>query len=239
MSDVRISFGGAVGTIHDHAAYPDFDPGWLDPGRWKAEGARTHSSTGRGSVLMLDRGGESWVYRHYHRGGLISRFVYDHYLWTGLERCRPFREWRLLDYMCSQSLPVPRPVAARSVRAGPFYTADIVTVLLPDTKPLSAFLATSSVDERVWPRIGRMVRRFHESGIDHPDLTAHNILVDAGGRVFLIDFDNARRRPPGKWRSARMARLKRSLRKVALETGSAFDEPAWAELAASYDAAQA
>lgn len=236
MSRVRVSRAGPIGIIHDAAAYPDFDPRWLDPEILRAEGARPHTVTGRGSVLMVDRGGETWVYRHYHRGGVVSRFVYDRYLWTGLERSRPFREWRLLESMQAGNLPAPRPVAARAVREGPFYRADILTVLLPDTRPLSTLLAESAVPVEIWPKIGSMVRRFHDAGVDHPDLTAHNILVEDGGRVFLVDFDNARKRPPGPWREAGMSRLQRSLRKVAVETGSRFDVGAWRALVADYGA---
>jgi hypothetical protein len=36
--------------------------------------------------------------------------------------------------------------------------------------------------------------------------------------VFLVDFDNAQRKPPGAWQRAGVERFNRSLRKVALET---------------------
>jgi 3-deoxy-D-manno-octulosonic acid kinase len=81
-----------------------------------------------------------------------------------------------------------------------------------------------------------MVRSVHEQGVDHPDLTAHNILLDDHGGVFLVDFDNARVKPAGAWRHAGMERLKRSLRKVALETGTEFDASAWREIEAGYGA---
>jgi tRNA A-37 threonylcarbamoyl transferase component Bud32 len=74
--------------------------------------------------------------------------------------------------------------------------------------------------------------------VDHPDLTAHNLLVDARGDVFLVDFDNARARAPGGWQQRGVERLERSLRKVALETGTDFDARGWAELVAGYGAAQ-
>jgi tRNA A-37 threonylcarbamoyl transferase component Bud32 len=234
MTDVCIVTNGAATVIHDEAAYPGFDTGWFDETRWNDEGALFHTITGRGGVLMLDVGGETWVRRHYHRGGLVSKLVYDEYLWNGLERSRPIREWRLLDYMHARALPVPKPVAARAVRSGPIYRADIITVLLPDTRPLSSALAELSVGASIWSEIGSMLWRFHAAGVDHPDLTAHNILLDSAGRVFLLDFDNARLREPGPWARRRMARLKRSLRKVALETGTRFDASAWERLLASY-----
>lgn len=239
MTGERVVSSGKVHQIFDAERYVDFDESWFERRRWEMEGAVIHSRTGRGAVLMLERGSETWVYRHYHRGGIPARFVYDHYLWTGLERSRPFREWRLLKRMYGQSLPVPRPVAARAVQFGPVYQADLITVLLPETRPLSSILSEAKVEVGIWSKIGMMLRKFHDRGVDHPDLTAHNILVDTRGDVFLVDFDNADLKEAGQWRQSRMSRLQRSLRKVALETGTQFDESAWDLLYSAYGEAQA
>ena len=230
---------GPIVTLHDPSRYPGFDARWLDRDWWLANGARMHSITGRAGVLMLERGNETWVYRHYHRGGLVAKLCYDEYLWTGAERSRPVREWHVLDRLTRQGLPAPRPVAARAVRAGPIYRADILTVLLPDTVPLSSRLGELWPDLALWSAIGAMVAGFHRAGCDHPDLTAHNILVDSSRRPFLVDFDNARMRRPGSWQQAGVARLKRSLRKVSLETGAPFDEASWEALDAAYRSASA
>ena len=232
-ADVVVHAGGMV-TIHDRGRYPEFAPHWFDRDWWQAEGARRHSVTGRAGVLMLDRGDETWVYRHYHRGGLVSRLVYDQYLWTGAERSRPIREWRLLDMLSRQGLPSPRPVAARAVRSGAIYRADVLTVLIPGTVPLSSLLGEVWGETPLWRAIGRMLARFHAAGCDHPDLTAHNVLVDAARQPFLVDFDNARLRRPGPWRQAGVERFRRSLRKVSLETGTHFDETAWRTVTAAY-----
>jgi 3-deoxy-D-manno-octulosonic acid kinase len=177
------------------------------------------------------------VLRHYNRGGLIARFVQDHYLWTGLERTRAFREWRLLARLRAFGLPVPRPIAARVARSGLLYRADIATEFLIGTRPLSAILHEGAGID-LWPEIGAMIRAFHDCGVDHPDLTAHNILLTPAGKVFLVDFDNATVRPQGPWREAGLARLERSLRKVALETGVAFDPEGWRRLEEAYRAAE-
>jgi 3-deoxy-D-manno-octulosonic acid kinase len=182
---------------------------------------------------MLEHGGETWVLRHYHRGGVVARFVYDHYLWTGLQRSRPFREWRLLARLHELGLPAPRPIAARVARQGPIYQADIVTSFISGTRPLSAFLRDGDVADDQWIGIGTMLSDFHRHGVDHPDVTAHNILL-AGRAAFLVDFDNAKLRPTGRWARAGLARLERSLRKVALETGTQFDARAWQLLSAAY-----
>lgn len=239
MAEPVIGRRGNTVTIHDPARHPDFDDRVFDRDWWSSEGARSHSITGRAGVLMLDHGDETWVYRHYHRGGLMARLVYDEYLWTGAERSRPVREWRVLSQLGRLSLPAPEPVAARAVRSGAIYRADILTVLLPDTVPLSSRIGEVWQDAALWSAIGAMVAGFHKAGCDHPDLTAHNILLDSARKPYLVDFDNARIRPPGSWREAGVARLQRSLRKVAGETGTTFSDAAWRELVTAYDASRA
>jgi 3-deoxy-D-manno-octulosonic acid kinase len=209
-------------------------PGWFDAGEWQRAGAVAIETSGRGAVLIVERGSERWVLRHYHRGGFVARFVADHYLWLGLERTRAFREWRVLKFLREAGLPVPRPIAAHVHRTGIIYTADIITAYLPDTRKLSSYLGQGTAPADCWAKIGRMVREVHEHGVDHPDLTAHNILLDERGDVFLVDFDNARVKAPGEWRRAGVERLERSLRKVAMETGTEFDAAAWRILEAEY-----
>jgi 3-deoxy-D-manno-octulosonic acid kinase len=208
--------------------------GWFDPAEWQRQGAVALETQGRGKVLIVARGADRWVLRHYHRGGLVARFVEDHYLWLGLERTRSFREWRMLRRLHDAGLPVPDPVAAHVYRTGAIYTADIITSYLPNTRPLSWFISQGQVPPQCWRRIGRMVRTVHDHGVDHPDLTAHNILLDDRDDVFLVDFDNACIKQPGEWRRLGVERLQRSLRKVALETGTAFDAAAWLDLEHSY-----
>jgi 3-deoxy-D-manno-octulosonic acid kinase len=234
MSDERIVIDGRhlmlAGSERGEAPSAD----WFEPEQWRRAGAVAIETSGRGQVLIVARGGESWVLRHYRRGGFVARFIDDHYLWLSAERTRAFREWRLLRSLRSAGLPVPNPVAARVYRTGCIYTADIITTYLPDTRKLSAFIAQGNAPGGCWRRVGAMIRAIHDHGVDHPDLTAHNVLLDGAGNVFLVDFDNARRKPPGAWQRAGVERFNRSLRKVALETGTEFDPDAWAELEAGY-----
>jgi 3-deoxy-D-manno-octulosonic acid kinase len=214
-------------------------PDWLDPARWRAAGAVAIETSGRGQVLIVAHGNETWVLRHYRRGGLVARVIDDHYLWLGAERTRAFREWRLLRELRAAGLPVPNPVAAHVYRTGVIYTADIITSYLTDTHKLSWFISQGRTPAGCWRRIGAMIRAVHDHGVDHPDLTAHNVLLDEAGNTFLVDFDNARRKPPGDWQRLGVERFNRSLRKVALETGTEFDTEAWAELEAGYGSGSA
>jgi 3-deoxy-D-manno-octulosonic acid kinase len=208
--------------------------GWFDAGEWRRAGAVALETSGRGEVLIVAHGGETWVLRHYRRGGLVARFIDDHYLWLGAQRARAFREWRLLHELRAAGLPVPKPVAAHVYRTGFIYTADIITAYLPETRKLSWFIAQGRVPADSWRQIGAMIGEVHDHGVDHPDLTAHNVLLDEAGKPYLVDFDNARRKPPGAWQRLGMQRFTRSLRKVALETGTEFDASAWAKIEAGY-----
>jgi 3-deoxy-D-manno-octulosonic acid kinase len=186
---------------------------WFDPAEWRRGGAVALETSGRGEVLIVPHGDETWVLRHYRRGGLVARLIDDHYLWLGAERARAFREWRLLRELRAAGLPVPDPVAAHVARAGVIYTADIITAYLPNTRKLSWFIEQGRVPAESWRRVGAMI-----------------------GRSFLVDFDNAQRKPPGEWSRLGMERFNRSLRKVALETGTEFDAGAWAKIVAGYAA---
>jgi 3-deoxy-D-manno-octulosonic acid kinase len=239
MHEVVVPLRGGGALLHDAALPEAAEPRWFDRDHWVSSGAVALETSGRGAVLIIDRGSDSWVLRHYRRGGLVARFVEDHYLWLGRDRTRAFREWRLLASLQRHGLPVPKPVAAAVHREGPLYTADIITVYLPGTRKLSAYIATGEAPETCWPAAGRVVAALHNRGVDHPDLTAHNLLLDERGRVFVVDFDNAAVRPPGRWQDAGLERLQRSLRKVALETGTAFDADAWRSLEAAYRVARA
>lgn len=234
MAEPVVSRAGSDAFICDAEHASAFGAEWFDVADWRRRGAELLDTRGRGSVFKLDRAGETWVLRHYRRGGIVSKLVHDHYVWLGLERTRAFREFRVLARLHAEGFPVPRPVAARVMRTGPVYVADIITQLLVGTRSLSSYLLESGPDSATWSEIGRVVRQLHDRGVDHPDLTAHNLLLDPEGRVFVVDFDNTRLRQRGKWARRGLERLQRSLRKVALETGTDFDEAGWHALVAGY-----
>lgn len=166
---------------------------------------------GRGASLFLDAGTEEWVLRTYRRGGLIARLSEQHYVWTGLERSRAFRECRLTAELFDQGLPVPRPVAAGVTRHGLTYRAALITVRIPGARALAELLVSGEADDDLLNRVGTTIRRFHDAGLDHVDLNARNLLVDPKGKVWLIDLDRCRLRPKGAWQAGNLARLERSL----------------------------
>ena len=192
---------------------------------------------GRGGAFFLDVAGRRWVARPYRRGGWAALVSRDRYFWTGERNVRSFREWRLLAELSARNLPVPAPVAARYRRRGWSYRAELITERLEGTEPLSALVERAPVSLSLWVEIGRTLRRLHDAGAYHADLNAHNILADASGAVFVIDFDRGRLRAPGVWRDANLARLYRSLLKVcAALPPDRFGATEWDTLLAAYRA---
>lgn len=183
-------------------------------------------SGGRGSIVFLGDDAQGLVLRRYLRGGLAARFSRDSYLYTGEERTRAFRELRLLGSLVDLDLPVPAPVAARYVRRGMGYRAELVTARLPPCDTLAARWLSGSMAIPDWRAVGACLRRFHRAGVQHVDLNASNVMLGASGEVWLLDFDRGRLRQPGDWQQAVLARLERSFGKLAgLNPGA----PEWRE----------
>lgn len=209
-------------------------PAWLDPAHWPAETV----AGGRGGVVFAYTPIGDAVLRHYHRGGLAARFSDDAYLWTGAERTRAFREFRLLAKLANAGLPVPAPIIAGYAREGVRYRASLLMRRIGPAQTLAGRLAARQLDEAVLAAVGRTIARFHALGVAHADLNAHNILVDADRAVWLIDFDRGRlRKPELAWQEAGLARLHRSLDKLgANQLVPDFDTRCWHPLLAAYHA---
>ena len=204
--------GGAM--LYDASRVSNLSAEWFTPGYWHSLGALEGTATGRGAAHFLRHEGRRYVLRHYRRGGLMRHLSADRYLWTGEDRTRPFAEWQLTYSLSRAGLPVPAPVAARYRRTGPTYSGDIITERISAVGSLSECLRTGALSILTWISIGRCIRRFHDLGVCHADLNAHNILLSEDS-VYLIDFDRCQLRGAGLWRDANLVRLRRSLEKLA------------------------
>ena len=187
---------------------------WFELTYWQARGELDGSARGRGTTHYIKANGNRLVLRHYRRGGLMAHLSADRYRWRDEESTRPFTEWRLTYRLHRAGLPVPAPVGARYRHAGSTYTGDLITERLPTVGSLTECLRTGALSVVTWIAIGRCIRRFHDLGVCHADLNAHNILLSEEGAVYLIDFDRATLRKPGIWSDGNLVRLRRSLEKV-------------------------
>ena len=134
----------------------------------------------------------------------------------------------MLNYMVEKQLPVPVPVAARYVRYGICYKADIITREIPDIESLSDKLLGNLMTEELWKKIGGCIAKFHDQGVFHMDLNAENIQIDQNHQVFLLDFDKGKVSEPSRRLSdANLMRLKRSIAKVTQANQLAFPNSDW------------
>lgn len=231
----RILRDGGCSIIYDAAMGHEAHAHWFEPAWWEAQGRAVPADTGRGTTWFVGEPSAEWVLRHYWRGGRVAIWIADHYLWLGLERTRPFVEFRLTQRARALGLPVPRPVAARVLRAGLTYTGDLITERLPAV-PCSTLMAKRALDAAGWRAAGACVARCHGAGLDHADLTLNNLLLDRDGTAHLIDLDRTVLRAPGGWASGNLARLKRSLVKLTPDWTAADRDAAWREFMAGYSA---
>ncbi len=211
------------------------DEALFDPDFWSARGELTAVAGGRGAAWFVGPDSNPWVLRHYRRGGLAARISRDRYFWTGEDRVRAFAEWRQLHYLAQRGLSVPKPVAAFYRRSGWTYRCDLITQRIARTQALSAALASAALEERAWRAIGAAIARLHRHGVDHADLNAHNILLDENAAVSVVDFDRGRLRAPGAWAAGNLARLERSLTKIAAGLPpDRFTPDSWQQLMTGY-----
>lgn len=191
---------------------------------------------GRNAVHFVGSKLGRWVIRHYCRGGLVGKVNHDRYRWAGLSETRAWREMHLLSELVTRGLPVPKPVAARVIRRGFYYRADIITEELKNAEPLSAALRQEHLTLDLWFEIGQTIRCFHDAGVYHADLNAHNIMIRGEAAIYILDFDRGEiREPKGDWQQDNIRRLRRSLDKLLhLEDKFCFDDQVWGAFERGY-----
>lgn len=194
---------------------------WFAVDFWQQQQALAVLHGGRGGSFRVQIPAGAAVLKHYLRGGQMASFSRDRYLFTGWERSRSFREWRLLAKLCAMQLPVPEPLAALCSKSGRSYQAALLTRWINDARPLHAVLADCDDDHaaQLLSTTLQSISELHAAGVYHPDMNFSNIIIDAAEKIWLIDFDRAAMLNPGSRRHRlalpRMcARLLRSARRL-------------------------
>ena len=226
---------GAI--LYDKSIITEISIERFRPGGWLHAEPVTGAlgSGGRGNTMFVGNVPRQFVLRHYVRGGLPGKLIHDTYLWTGENNTRPFAEWRLLAKLAESGLRVPRPAAAYYRRRGPFYTADLITVRIPDVRPLSVCIGERAYDAEFWQSVGMAIRAFHSGGVYHADMNAHNLQIDASGNIWMLDLDRGRLLEPGPWQQKTLARLHRSLEKIkSLEPNVNYSRENWEQFLEGY-----
>lgn len=215
-TDSRQPFRDAKGQgtiVFDPTRLQQADANLFDPASYGADAQEIRGQGGRGAAWYVSgRFGEG-VLRHYRRGGLMARVGRRSYLWRGESAVRSFREFRLLQHLHRQGLPVPAPIAAMYRRQGLGYAAAIVVERIAGARSfLSAVISEPAGD--AWVQAGSAIGRCHQRFAHHSDLNANNVLLSPDCQAWLIDWDKGRiEASGGSWREEVLQRLERSLLK--------------------------
>lgn len=172
---------------------------------------------GRGGLTSASvHGIGAVVIKHYVRGGWLRFLVRSAHLRLG--KLRPQKEFELLERV--RALGVNAPQALGYVYCGSLvYSAWLLMRQLKNTRSLAelAMYERESLEPAVRAlaaQIGILVQH----GVLHVDLHPGNVLIDARGEVFVIDFDKARlyRGPAARLRDLYIWRWRRAVIKHRL-----------------------
>ena len=184
---------------------------------WQQQNKIIGSATGRGTTWFVELPSMQAALRHYRRGGLFGKLVEDSYIYTGDESTRSYQEFELLNRLIESGVNVPRPIAARVVKNGLIYTADLLSEKVPNARDLVAVLQENALPKEMYLKIGIEVRKMHVAQVNHTDLNIHNILIDEQGKVWIIDFDKCFQKQGESWKQDNWNRLLRSFKKEQIK----------------------
>lgn len=191
----------------------------FDADYWREKNCIVGSASGRGTTWFVQLDSTQAALRHYRRGGLFSRLIEDSYWFSGEDNTRSFQELMLLNYLRESNVHVPRPIAARVVKSGFTYRADLLSEKVADSRDLVAILKEKPLTKTMYQKIGDEIRKMHAAQVNHTDLNIHNILIDSTNKVWIIDFDKCYQQQGDTWKLNNWERLKRSFEKERLKSG--------------------
>jgi tRNA A-37 threonylcarbamoyl transferase component Bud32 len=134
----------------------------------------------------------SWgaiVVKPYMRGGLMRHVSRRHHLRSN--RSRGESEFRILQSLRQEGLPVPEPIGW--AEHGQLWVKTWLFIAeIPRSQTLSAIARTDAEQAATHlASVRQWIDRLVDLKIHHVDLHPGNVLVDDQNKVFLIDFDKA------------------------------------------------
>lgn len=172
---------------------------------------RTSELAGRKALEELDSPAGVLLLRRFTHGGLLRAISGRRFL----DAQRPLREWELCAALTQRGIATPRIVGARARRLFPLgFALDLLSVRIPGARDLDALRTDPASDLRALATgLGAFVRRMHDAGLFHADLTPKNLLHTPQGLV-VLDLDRSRLLDGPLPIEKRVANLERLLRFV-------------------------
>jgi len=232
-------------TIEQNKHYIIFDDSLIsddiercfDAQCWQKKDKVTGSATGRGTTWFVQLDTMQGALRHYRRGGLFGKIISDHYCFSGWQKTRSIAEFNLLKVLKELGVNVPRPIAARVIKKGIFYQADLLSEKIPNAQDLVGILQQRQLNESEYQAIAVQIKKMHKAQVNHTDLNIHNILLDAQGKAWIIDFDKCYQQSGDEWKHNNLQRLLRSFNKELNKRQIKWSLEDWVFLANAYQQA--
>lgn len=222
-------------TCFDEKLLSELDESMFEAEYWHKKQAVIGSAKGRGTTWFVKLNYIEGALRHYRRGGLFGKIISDSYIFNGWQKTRSIAEFNLLTELHNSGVNVPRPIAARAIRKGITYQADLLSEKIPDAQDLVNLLQVTAQDKLQYEDIGKQIKKMHSLQVNHTDLNIHNILVDVNRKVWIIDFDKCYKQKGESWKEANLARLKRSFHKELKKRDILWSEKDWINLLTGYN----
>jgi len=185
---------GATLVLRGDVAAALVEAGVDEPETLRDRAAATYD--GRGAPFGVDVPGAGRVFvRPYLHGGLFGRLTGDRHAGDGrfLEELRALSEARAAGVPVPEALGIVSRSRGLGLRRGWLLVREV-----PGAVDLLAFLGSAPHPAHrhdVLAAAGRVVRRLHDAGFEHPDLHLKNLLLAPGGDVLVLDLDRVRRLP--------------------------------------------
>ncbi|MBL7661133.1 phosphotransferase [bacterium] len=151
---------------------------------------------GRGGSFYYKSSPKGLIVRQYLRGGMMRFVSHDKFVSLSKDPLlyRPFRELQILNYLACNNVSVPEVMAASVKRSGFLYRGMLATTVIEGSRNLAELNQKNCelvLIERFAEKAAEQALDVLKLGIFHPDLHPANVIVDAAGNIYLIDFDNA------------------------------------------------
>jgi 3-deoxy-D-manno-octulosonic acid kinase len=145
----------------------------------------TTTMTGRCPLRFME---PDMVVRTLMHGGLFRHVTGKRFL----SPIRTIRELKVSAYLASHGICTPEILAVRLIKEGMFYSMDVVSRFIPESKDLLVHFEKGHADNLgLINKSGSLIRQIHDLGVYHTDLHIKNLLLDNTGNIWVLDLDKA------------------------------------------------
>ncbi len=170
------------------------------------------------------------------RGGLAARLWRDRFA----ARQRLFANLTIPRFARERGVATPAALALLVVGGPPgLWRGWLATETVAGGRDLGRLAIAGKIDPDAWAAALAVTRELHEAGVEHPDLNLGNLLLDGGGRAWVVDLDGCTSHDSAldvDQRIDAVRRIERSYLKICYLREREPAEPDWPELYAPGDA---